>query len=102
MEEILHTVKNIAIFILLFSIVSNLFSRSKYRKYFDFVQGVILVLLVMTPLFARFADGTFLDGLLEKNMVQMEENFRGDELEMIGEQREQMIRGETGEGWEDE
>ena len=39
MEQILHIVKNLLIFILLFSIISNLFSKSRYQKYFDFIQG---------------------------------------------------------------
>lgn len=94
MEEMLHIVKNITIFVLLFSIVSNLFSKSKYQKYFDFVQGIILILLVITPLFTKFADGNLLDDLLQKNVFDMEENFHSDELKMIGEQRDRMLRGE--------
>lgn len=97
MEEILHIAKNITIFVLLFSIVSNLFSDSKYKRYFEFLQGLILILLVVTPLFTRFADGNLLEGLLEKNIFEMEENYQGDELRGIGEQRDRMLAGGAGE-----
>ncbi len=32
MEEMLHVVKNVTVFVLLFSIVSNLFAKSKYEN----------------------------------------------------------------------
>lgn len=91
MEEMLHVVKNVTVFVLLFSIVSNLFAKSKYQKYFDFIQGVILIILVMMPLFSWITGDDLMDGLLQENMSKVEEQFREDELKMIGEQREQML-----------
>lgn len=91
MEEMLHVVKNVTVFVLLFSIVSNLFAKSKYQKYFDFIQGVILIILVMMPLFSWITGDDLMDGLLRENMSKVEEQFREDELKMIGEQREQML-----------
>ena len=38
MDEMLQIVKNVTVFVLLFSIVSNLFAKSKYEKYFDLVD----------------------------------------------------------------
>lgn len=99
MEEILHAVKNVTIFILLFSIVSNLFSRSKYARYFRFVEGLIIILLVMMPLFSWFTGDVFLDDVLEQNVLETEKRFDEDELRMIGEKREEMLEREwTGEG----
>lgn len=92
MEEMLHVVKNVTVFVLLFSIVSNLFAKSKYQKYFDFIQGVILIILVMMPLFSWITGDDLMDGLLRENMSKVEEQFREDELKMIGEQREQMLQ----------
>ncbi|MCI9418798.1 MAG: hypothetical protein HFG32_02100 [Eubacterium sp.] len=96
MEEMLHVVKNVTVFVLLFSIVSNLFAKSKYEKYFDLVQGVILIILVMMPLFSWITGEDFIDGLLRDNMSKVEEQFREDELKMIGEQREQMLQNGFG------
>lgn len=92
MEEMLHVVKNVTVFVLLFSIVSNLFAKSKYQKYFDFIQSVILIILVMMPLFSWITGDDLMDGLLRENMSKVEEQFREDELKMIGEQREQMLQ----------
>ena len=96
MEEMLHVVKNVTVFVLLFSIVSNLFAKSKYEKYFDLVQGIILIILVMMPLFSWITGEDFIDGLLRDNMSKVEEQFREDELKMIGEQREQMLQNGFG------
>lgn len=98
MDEMLYTVKNITIFVLLFSVVSNLFSQSKYRQYFDFIQGIVILILVMTPLFSSFTSEEFLDGYLRKNMSVMEQYSYEDELKMIGEERERMLRGLTEDG----
>ncbi len=99
MDEILHAVKNVTIFILLFSIISNLFSRSKYARYFRFIEGLIVILLVMMPLFSWFTGDTFLDDVLEQNVLETEKRFDEDELRMIGEKREEMLQREwNGEG----
>lgn len=98
MEEIFHIVKNVTIFVLLFSVVSNLFSQSKYRQYFDFIQGIVILILVMTPLFSTFLDGEFLDECLRKNMSAVQEKSYEDELKLIGEQRERMIEDILREG----
>lgn len=98
MEQMLHIVKNITVFILLFSVISNLFSKSKYQKYFDFIEGLMIIILVMTPLFAWFTSDRFLDECLKKNISSMEEESFREELEMIGGQRDQMLRELPQEG----
>lgn len=99
MEGILHAVKNVTIFILLFSIISNLFSRSKYDRYFRFIEGLIITLLVMMPLFSWFTGDTFLNDVLGQNLFESEKRFDEDELRMIGEKREEMLERQwAGEG----
>ena len=97
MEEILHIVKNITVFIVIFSIVSNLFARSKYHKYFGFIEGVIVLILVLEPFFSLVSDGTVLDEYLQKNILEIEKGEYEDELRMVGEQREQIL----GEAWQE-
>ena len=98
MEQILHIVKNLLIFILLFSIISNLFSKSRYHKYFDFIQGIIIIIIVMMPLFAWFTSDHVLDDSLMEIIREREEDTYENELKMIGEQRDQMLLGDLGEG----
>lgn len=98
MEEILEVAKNVTVFVLVFSILSNLFSKSKYYRYFRFVEGILLIIFVMGPLFSWFTSDTFLDECLGKNMSCLESSFEEEQLRTIGEQRDQMLR----EGWEKE
>lgn len=98
MEVMLETVKNITVFILLFSIISNLFSKSQYGKYFEFIQGLIIIVLIMAPLLSWLSDGSILDRRLEENINAAEEESVRDELKMIGIQRDQMLDGTGNEG----
>lgn len=98
MEVLLQTVKNITVFILLFSIISNLFSKSQYGKYFEFIQGLIIIILVMAPLLSWLSGGGILDWRLEENMNAAEEESFRDELKMIGVQRDQMLDRAGDEG----
>lgn len=98
MEGILEVIKNITVFVLVYSLVTNLFSSSKYYRYFKFVGGILVIILVITPLISRVTGEEFLNELLEKNVTRSEQNFCEDELRMIGEQREQMLREEWEKG----
>lgn len=100
MDEILQAVKNITVFILIFSIVSNLFARSKYHRYFGFIEGVILLILVLKPFFSVMSEEGILDNYLLKNVQEIEKGEYEDELRLIGEQREQLL-GELQEEMED-
>lgn len=92
MDTILVTVKHVAIFVLVFSIISNLFSGSSYHRYFRFVEGLMIIILVMTPLFAWFTSENFLDECLDGHIFELENGFQEDELRMIGEERENLLR----------
>lgn len=98
MDTILQVVKHVTVFVLVFSVVSNLFARSKYIRYFRFVEGILLILLVMAPLFSWFTSDTFFEDCLEQNITRSESSFEEDELRMIGEQRDQMLKN----GWQEE
>lgn len=102
MDTIIVTVKHVAIFVLVFSIISNLFSGSSYHRYFRFVEGLMIIILVMAPLFAWFTSENFLDECLDGHIFEVENGFQEEELRMIGEEREELLkegsqRG-TGEG----
>jgi len=98
MDTILVTVKHVAIFVLVFSIISNLFSGSSYHRYFRFVEGLMIIILVMTPLFAWFTSESFLDECLDSHIFQLENGFQEDELRMVGEEREALLKEESQAG----
>ncbi len=92
MDIILVTVKHVAIFVLVFSIITNLFSGSSYHRYFRFVEGLMIIILVMTPLFAWFTSDNFLDDCLDSRIFELENGFQQDELRMIGEERDELLK----------
>lgn len=92
MDIILVTVKHVAIFVLVFSIITNLFSGSSYHRYFRFVEGLMIIILVMTPLFAWFTSENFLDDCLDSRIFELENGFQQDELRMIGEERDELLK----------
>ncbi len=98
MDTILVTVKHVAIFVLVFSIITNLFSGSSYHRYFRFVEGLMIIILVMTPLFAWFTSENFLDDCLDSHIFELENGFQQEELRMIGEERDALLKEETQAG----
>lgn len=76
MNEIYSWVKNVIIFLVLSTIVNNLLGKSTYKKYVNLISGIILVLLVISPLFKLFK----LDNSLE---YYMSTNFFITETENI-------------------
>ncbi len=54
MNEIYNWVKNIVIFLVLTTIITNLLGKSSYKKYINLITGIILVIMVITPLLKLF------------------------------------------------
>ena len=50
MESVYSWVKNIIYYMIFLSVVSNLLADSKYEKYIRFFAGMVLILLVVSPL----------------------------------------------------
>jgi stage III sporulation protein AF len=69
MAEIYSWVKNIIIFLILTTIITNLLGKSSYKKYVDLVIGIILVLLVVSPLLKFFQLEETLDYFFSANSL---------------------------------
>ena len=54
MNEIYSWVKNIVIFLVLTTIITNLLGKSSYKKYINLITGIILVIMVISPLLKLF------------------------------------------------
>ncbi|WFR59633.1 stage III sporulation protein AF [Anaerocolumna sp. AGMB13025] len=54
MNEIYGWVKNIVIFLVLTTIITNLLGKSTYKKYVNLITGIILVIMVISPLLKLF------------------------------------------------
>ncbi|MDF2472418.1 MAG: putative rane protein [Anaerocolumna sp.] len=74
MEIIYEWVRNIVIFLVLTTIIGNLLGKSSYKKYINLITGIILVLLVISPLLRLFQLEDSLDYYLSTNFFQAEAN----------------------------
>jgi hypothetical protein len=94
MDTILEVVQKVTAFVLVFSVLSNLFARTKYVSYFRFVEGLILILLVLSPLFSWLTGEQVLTDYLQENILESEASFSEEELLSIEEKREEMLKNE--------
>ncbi|MDF2803619.1 MAG: putative rane protein, partial [Anaerocolumna sp.] len=69
MNEIYSWVKSIIIFMVLTSIISNLLGKSSYKKYINLITGIILVILVISPLLKLFQLDKTLDYYFTTNTL---------------------------------
>ncbi len=54
MDEVYSWIRNIVIYMILNTIIMNLLGNSSYKKYVSIVSGMILVLIVISPLMKLF------------------------------------------------
>lgn len=72
LNEIYSWVKSIIIFMVLTSIISNLLGKSSYKKYINLITGIILVILVISPLLKLFQMDKTLDYYFTTNTLLAE------------------------------
>lgn len=69
MNEVYTWVKSIIIFLVLTTIVTNLMGKSAYKKYVNLITGIILVILVISPLLKLFQLDRTLDYYFTTNSL---------------------------------
>ncbi len=83
MAEVYSWVKNIIIFLVLTTIISNLLGKSNYKKYINLITGIILVLFVISPLLKLFQLEDTLDYFLSSNLLVTDaEDLNGKLIDM--------------------
>lgn len=87
MEMIYSWVKNIVIYIILITVVMNLLGKSSYKKYIGIFTGMILVMLVVSPLIKFFNIENIMDYYFESNNLNVEANDVSNQ--MIEKEKEQ-------------
>jgi len=58
METFYDTLKNITVYILLVSVISNLLSGSTYKKYIRFFAGLVVIALILNPISKLINEGS--------------------------------------------
>lgn len=111
MSEIYGWVKNIVIFLVLTTIVTNLLGKSSYKKYVNLITGIVLVILVISPLLKLFQLDKTMDYYFTTNSLLAEAEDMNDKLadaednqmsailkeykEQIGKQVSNLLEGEN-------
>lgn len=91
MEEIVEGIRQVVIFVLVFQVVLNLFAQSKYLRYFRFFEGLMVMILFMTPLFTRMGAGEEWERRLIKNWTTFEAEWESPEFEEIEKERAELL-----------
>jgi stage III sporulation protein AF len=87
MEEIYSWIKNIVIYMIINTIIMNLLGNKSYKKYVSIVSGMILVLIVISPVIKLMDLDDNLDYFLQSNDFAIEtSDFKNDLYRMEVEQ----------------
>ena len=101
MEQIFDIVKQITGVMIVFSVLFHIFSGSPYRRYFQFMEGLLILLLVTAPLFRQWKQEDIVEDCFRKYQKQWETREVEEEMKRIGERRENLINQE-GQGVQNE
>lgn len=87
-------VQRIAIYIVLVTVLRSLIGKPQYQQYFRFVSGLILILLLITPVFGLLSDDSRLYGILNRYVYQQDLDDIESSLQLAEGQMQELIREE--------
>ncbi len=76
MQEILLMVQRVTVFILIATLVTNIFSGTEYKKYLQYAMGLIVIVLVVSPFFKLIRRGI---DLREWTDLTIQEGISGED-----------------------
>lgn len=86
-------VQNILIYTVIVSLLRGLIVNPKYGQYFQFFSGVIMILLMLSPLLSFFQGENEWYDLLEKNILKMDLTQVEGEMKLADNEFRDMVRG---------
>lgn len=87
-------VQRIAIYIVLVTVLRSLIGKPQYQQYFRFVSGLILILLLITPVFGLLSDDSGLYSILNRYVYQQDLDEIASSLKLAEGQMQELIREE--------
>lgn len=85
MEYIYQWIKGIIFFLIFITIISNLLGKSDFKKYMGIITGMILILLVITPLLKLFRLDEKMDFFYDANLFWGNRKELSSQLEYMEE-----------------
>lgn len=87
-------VRNILVYVVIVSVMRGLIDNPKYRQYFQFFSGIIMILLMLSPVLSLFQSETAWYEILEEKILQMDlESIQG-EMEIADDRFAEMVKEE--------
>ncbi len=94
MDHILSLVRNITLFLLFGNLLANLFNGSSYRKYFNYVIGLIVLVLAAMPILTFLTGESTMENYLIQAVLEGEKSEAQAEIHLAGEETKEKIRDE--------
>ena len=85
-------VQRIAIYIVLVTVLRSLIGKPQYQQYFRFVSGLILILLLITPVLGLLEDDSSLYRILNQYVYQQDLDDITSSLQLAEGQMKELIR----------
>lgn len=93
MEIIYQIVTNIIIYMLLTTVVVNLLGKSSYKKYLDIFVGMLLILVLITPVLRALKISDKFDFFLKSNEFSVQSKELKDKMDIMEkDQAELMVK----------
>ncbi|MDD3172446.1 MAG: stage III sporulation protein AF [Herbinix sp.] len=92
--EVYSWIKNIVVYMIINTIIMNLLGNKSYKKYVSIVSGMILVLIVISPLVKLMKLEDNLDYFLQSNDFAIESSDFKNELNQMEEEQSDAIFAE--------
>lgn len=90
-------IKSILVFALITTVIKEIINNESFKMYFKFFSGLVLILLIASPLINFLSGGDGWYKLLEKAVFNFELESINDELNMADGRIEEIIREECRE-----
>lgn len=87
-------VQNILVYVVIVTVLRGLISNPKYSQYFQFFSGVIMILLMMSPILTVFQYENEWYSILEEKVLKMDLDHIKEEMNIADGRFEEMVREE--------
>lgn len=92
MKPVLEMVRHVVVFLLIATLIGNLFMGTEYKKYFSYATGLIVVIMVLVPLVQLLGKGeNWQDYLMQADYRQEVEQTK-EEIRLLGKEYEQTVQ----------
>lgn len=87
-------VQNILVYVVIVTVLRGLISNPRYSQYFQFFSGVIMILLMLSPVLSVFDFENEWYSLLEEKLLQMDLDHIKEEMSIADGRFEEMVKEE--------